>query len=72
MRAKDLLCRVFPMFAGALLAAAADSRGQEPRLRGIVCFSTNEIALLENRALPAWRGVKMLGKGQREGDTEGS
>ncbi len=70
MKTKELLCRVFPIFAGALLAAAADSPGQEPRLRGIVCFSTNEFALLENTALPAWRGVMMLGKGQREGDTE--
>ena len=70
MKTKELLCRVFPIFAGVLLAAAADSPGPEPRLRGIVCFSTNEFALLENTTLPAWRGVMILSRGQREGDTE--
>src|SRR5579859_3483791 len=42
----------------------------EIRLRGIVDFSTNELALLEATRLPGWPGEMMLVKGQREEDIE--
>lgn len=52
-------------------------RAQEPKpeisLRGIVDFSTNELALLEattTRRLPGWPGEMILVKGQREEDIE--
>jgi len=64
MKPKPLSVFIF-CFSGALMLGAEEPR-PEIRLRGIVEFSTNQLALLEATTLPGWPGEMILLKGQRE------
>ena len=69
MNSRTLFVWITSVAAGAVALRAAEP-DRAVQLRGIVCFATNQLALLELQQGPPSQGECILGEGQRDGALE--